>query len=71
MKRIFRFIKALCKYILHGKRIGFHEYEFRIGVCDVCYHLDADKWKCRKCGCYVDKKAKMSTEECPEGYWKI
>ena len=69
MVRILRFIKALCKYILHGKRVDFFTYVHRLKLCETCECLDYDNWKCKKCGCYLDKKCKMSTEKCPKDKW--
>lgn len=68
MMRMIRFIKALVKYIIFGKRVEFADYIFRLRVCNECPLRD--DWKCGKCGCYLDKKAKMSTETCPEGNWE-
>ena len=69
MKRIIRFIKALYKYILYGKRVTFVKYCDRLNICCICSDFDSEKWTCKKCGCYVDKKAKMSTEICPKHLW--
>lgn len=70
MKRICRFIKALWKYILFGKRVSFIQYITRLTDCEYCSYLDQNNWTCKICGCYVDKKAKMSTEKCPEHKWQ-
>jgi len=67
--RIFRFIKALWRYIFYGKRVSFGLYVSRLYICDQCSNLNRDKWTCNKCGCYLDKKAKMSTEKCPDNKW--
>lgn len=69
MARIIRFIKALWRYILYGNRVSFDEYIVRLDKCYRCDDIDLDKWTCKKCGCYLTKKAKMSTEKCPENKW--
>lgn len=69
MKRIFRFIKSVCKYIIYGHRVNIYEYSIRIRECASCDDLNDDKWMCKICGCYVDKKCKMSTEKCPKNKW--
>ena len=76
MKRLFRFIKALWRYILYGNKVGFVEYVSRLDECCLCGHFGSrdnppnpNKWICSECGCYVTKKAKMSTEKCPIGKW--
>lgn len=67
--RIIRFIKALWKYILFGNRVPLEQYVNRLDECVRCPYLNKEKWSCKKCGCYLTKKAKMSTEDCPEGNW--
>lgn len=67
--RIIRFLKAIIKYILFGNRTTIDEYINRLIICKDCTNFDNEKWSCRKCGCYLDKKAKMSTEKCPDNKW--
>ena len=67
--RIVRFLKAIIKYIRFGNRTQIDEYIHRLTVCKECEYFDNEKWSCKKCGCYLDKKAKMNTENCPEGKW--
>ena len=69
MRRIFRFLKSLWKYILYGKRVSFEMYCTRLSCCEYCPFMDKEKWTCTVCGCYVDKKTKMSTESCPRYRW--
>lgn len=67
--RIFRFLKSLFKYFLFGKRVSFKTYVQRLTACSRCRVFDDKNWTCGVCGCYMDKKAKMSTEKCPKGVW--
>ena len=67
--RVIRFIKALWKYILYGERVSVETYAKRIDECSYCECLNEDNWTCKKCGCYVKKKARWSTEKCPEDRW--
>ena len=69
MRRICRFIKALWRYILYGKRVEYFEFVNRLSVCAACGFADRENWKCRICGCYLIKKAKMNTECCPKKKW--
>jgi len=69
MRRIFRFIKALWRYILYGKRTTFEIYCLRLNCCSYCRHFKEENWTCGICGCFVVKKAKMDTEACPERKW--
>lgn len=67
--RVIRFIKALWRYILYGKRIPIREYVKRLDICKDCVYMNEDDWTCWKCGCYLTKKAQMSTEKCPDDKW--
>lgn len=67
--RLFRFIKALWKYFLYGKRVDYDTFVNRLIICNYCDKLDRDKWSCKECGCYLTKKCKMNTEKCPNGKW--
>lgn len=67
--RIINFLKAIVRYILFGKRVLFNDYVYRLTVCKTCNNVDKDNWSCKKCGCYLDKKAKMNTENCPDDKW--
>ena len=67
--RIIRFLKAITIYIMFGRRTHIDEYINRLSICKDCEHFDNVKWSCKKCGCYLDKKAKMNTESCPDGKW--
>ena len=67
--RIIRFLKAIVKYIIFGKRTSIYQYIERLTICKDCSYFDDNKWSCKKCGCYLDKKAKINTENCPEDKW--
>lgn len=71
MIRFFRFIKALLRYAIYGhfKNTTFKKYSERISICVECENLVAKDWTCNICGCYLDKKAKWSTESCPINKW--
>ncbi len=67
MKRIFRFIIALFKYVIWGDQVTSDKYNNRISICNQC--SDKCGSKCCICGCYINKKAKWSTESCPKNKW--
>ena len=67
--RIIRFIKAVIKYIRYGQRPPIDEYIRRLSICRDCKNFESEKWTCGICGCYLDKKAKMNTEICPDDKW--
>ena len=67
--RVIRFIRALWNYMLFGTRVSDETLEHRMDECSYCSYLNSKKMVCGKCGCYVKKKARWSTEKCPEGRW--
>ena len=67
--RIIRFLKAIVKYIRFGQQTTIDVYIDRLTICKNCNNFDNEKWSCKVCGCYLDKKAKMNTENCPEDKW--
>lgn len=67
--RVIRFLKAIIKYIKFGKRVDIDCYIHRLTICKSCDKFDDEKWTCKNCGCYLDKKAKMNTENCPDNKW--
>jgi hypothetical protein len=67
--RIIRFLKAIVKYIQFGQQTTIDVYIDRLTICKNCNNFDNEKWSCKICGCYLDKKAKMNTENCPEDKW--
>jgi len=46
------------------------EHEARQSVCYGCPFLDPDFGQCGVCGCDVDAKTLLTTEECPKGFWR-
>ena len=69
MKRILRFLKALWRYKMYGERVFFWKFCDRLCKCKTCDKFQEHNWTCGVCGCYVTKKAQMSTENCPEYKW--
>lgn len=41
----------------------------RLLICSVCDQLDTATARCTECGCFVQIKSKVTTEECPLGKW--
>ena len=60
---------AITKYIRYGNRVDIDNYINRLSICMACDNFDNEKWSCKICGCYLDKKAKMNTENCPDDKW--
>lgn len=43
--------------------------EQRLLICSVCDSLDKDTARCTECGCFVQIKSRVTTEQCPLGKW--
>lgn len=41
----------------------------RLEVCEKCPFFISEYRQCDVCSCFVDLKAQLSTETCPEGRW--
>ena len=67
--RLIRFLKAITIYLIYGSRTNIDEYINRLSICKDCVYFDNEKWSCKICGCFLDKKAKMNTEKCPDDKW--
>ena len=67
MKRILRFLIALLKFIFFGSPVIPEVYERRIETCDACEFKINER--CSICTCYVKRKAKWTTENCPKNKW--
>ena len=45
------------------------ETKRRLAVCSFCpFFSSADK-RCSECGCFIEAKARLATEKCPQGCW--
>lgn len=58
---------AQIDYIRHGKELPVGEVSRRLSVCSRC--VFETNGVCDGCGCPLVAKARLSTEECPFGYW--
>ncbi len=67
MKRIFRFLTSLIRYWLYGEPVTFEKYVERLIECHNCEYREEDL--CGKCGCFLHKKARWTTESCPKNKW--
>jgi hypothetical protein len=59
------FFKATTKHILSGlKNVNDEVYQQRIDICNVCDKRVEDR--CTICGCFIAKKARWASEQCPD-----
>ena len=65
------FSSELYNYVKKGApNVTEAEYKERLEMCASCEHLDKEKSKCKRCGCYMPVKAKWATADCPVNKWK-
>ena len=53
------------KFIIYDEAI----VKERFDECKVCEHFIAATSQCKKCGCFMRLKTKLSTSSCPVGKW--
>jgi hypothetical protein len=57
--------------VAHGKQLMVDDAEFerRMAICRGCEHYENDR--CKKCGCFLNLKARLQSEsgQCPVGKW--
>ena len=41
----------------------------RVNTCNWCSRFFRPTRQCKDCLCFIDAKAKLKTEDCPNGYW--
>ena len=43
--------------------------QVRLETCAACPHLQRSIWRCTKCGCFMQVKARLQGSACPIGSW--
>lgn len=64
--------KAVVKHVANGRKVTTDEvYAARLDICNHCESLDPKRRVCQEksCGCFVDRKARWASENCPRGKW--
>jgi len=63
------FAKAIANHVMNGaENVSQGALMSRLKICTLCKQL-TDR-RCAACGCYVDLKAPMASEDCPLGNWR-
>jgi hypothetical protein len=68
----FNFALAMAKAAANGfKTVSPELFEARLAACQdgPCPHLNGVRCLHQKCGCFVNKKAALASEDCPIGRW--
>jgi len=73
--KIFRYLWAMAKMRWYGFRgydvvVTSFEHDQRLELCYHCPFLDAQAGECLKCGCPVEEKTLIASEECPKHFWR-
>lgn len=66
-----KFTEKIKEQLNRGREILFAESELanqRVAICDSCEYLTGIR-NCKKCGCFIDAKAKLKGASCPIGKW--
>ena len=50
-------------------RVSEEVSNFRYEICKVCPHFIKATTQCKKCGCIMSAKVKLSEADCPIGKW--
>lgn len=55
------------KLLINGKQLKVSKEvaQARLSICMNCEYFSANRFRCVECGCFLLKKTKMSSEECP------
>ena len=65
------FTDKIKEQLKRGRNIVFADAELaeeRVTICNSCEYLSGVR-NCKKCGCFIDAKAKLKSAECPIGKW--
>lgn len=64
-------VNATVKRAIGGfKDVEEEMYQKRLSICETCPNK-TDDWRCTKCGCFLNIKAKWESETCPENKWPL
>jgi hypothetical protein len=63
----YRCLMAQVNYLRFGKEVTTKVLADRLTICSKCPFENSGV--CMGCGCILAEKARMSTEDCPNGFW--
>ncbi|MCA9045314.1 MAG: hypothetical protein KDA69_13390 [Planctomycetaceae bacterium] len=72
LQRAGNFGSAVVRHVANGgKQVSESVYAARLSICNQCPMLNLKQRICtdQACGCYVDRKARWESEDCPQGKW--
>ena len=53
----------------HTKKVEPEIVNKRLDICKICPNLIELTMQCKKCGCFMNAKAKYEAAKCPIGKW--
>ncbi len=53
----------------HEIFVSTEEKESRYQICESCEFFELSSQRCRKCGCYLQKKVQFTSAKCPISKW--
>lgn len=64
------FSKAVAKHVKNKmEKVTDEQYEIRMKICESCDYLKDRRCTQKSCGCFITRKAKWVSEECPIDKW--
>ena len=64
------FARAVANHLRDGiRKVSQEELQKRLEQCNNCEFLVKNRCRHMKCGCFVTKKARWRSEDCPVGKW--
>ena len=72
LQRAWNFGNAVVRHVADGgKQVDDAVYETRLEICRGCASCDVERMVCREpeCGCFLNIKARWSSEKCPKAKW--
>jgi len=63
--------KGIAQDVIEGNQILAEESEInrRKELCRTCEYIEPTKFRCMKCGCFMNSKAKIASANCPISKW--
>lgn len=68
---VFRALQSVCRAFKQRDELLTSEEDerARLAICENCRFFVHDIRQCDACTCFVDLKAKLTSEDCPKGFW--
>lgn len=61
--------EATTKELIENMFVSEELHKQRLDICNSCEHLFKPTKNCKKCGCFVTAKTKLTHQKCPIDKW--